>query len=169
MYIHSMNKSLFLLCCLLSFSCAGYCGQKGPEEDGVMCNERIVGEWSVSSAFSSEHIEELIKASDDWNVKTDGKVSITWKIVDTGADVFPVDEIPGYQANIRALADGEKKIKVLSNIRLGLMRSIISHELGHKFGLAHKESGIMRPNVDDNYFVTDDDLNAFNTLWKYRK
>jgi hypothetical protein len=141
--------------------CGSYTELDGRVLDGRMCDERLQREYTISSAFTPEQQGAIIAAGDDWNAATDSRVALTWRIVDTGAAVYPAGSDPKVGGHYDSY---ESRMSLRPTQAPEAMRLLVQHELGHSFGLGHTQPGEL---MDQwvNVGITAADLAHFDRLW----
>lgn len=157
-----------LLALPLLAGCESPCGSTlddGTSYDGMMCESRIRRTLAVSSDFSTEQLDALMLAGDDWAAATGGRVALTWRVVPHAeADVARWYSL---EHNAQTYAD-EGTIQVSRHLSAEQTRKTMRHELGHTFGLGHAadESATMFTTASD--VLSASDLATFDRLWLSR-
>jgi hypothetical protein len=166
-----MKRLVCLLVALLALGCADRpdCGAyavDGETYDGNMCEERLTRELRVSSAFSPDLQEAIVRASDDWAEWTHWRAALTITVVDKGADVYPAD-LPGGAIADQNARTGE--IRLQPETPAWQARAAIAHELGHSFGLGHARPRDQAMHPNSNAPISADDIAVFDRLWVDRQ
>lgn len=109
--------------------------------DGTMCASHLTKSLTIDSTLTPDQVQSVTDASDDWNVLTDGRVALTWTVVDpTDSPFFSVDPTITIADDVLGSYEMlEDRIVVRGDVDGSNLRILASHELGHYFGLGHHD------------------------------
>ncbi len=113
--------------------------------------DRLNAVWTISENFSDIEIETIIRAGNDWNEFTGGRVNLSFKIgtVETNSPwTIAREVIEGKSANTYINDSGEAAIildaDTYSGQCEGKLYNVVAHEFGHTFGIyEHGDNGVM--------------------------
>lgn len=165
-----MSKLWLLLLTVLNLSGCyasdSLCNPSDSFEDGTMCQSRIVRTLKLSDEFTPEQQALVIQGGMDWEVATQGKVRLTWVVTsDAESDVFPH---PGNRRQLGNFNHGNAEIWLRADMDDFNLRIVTAHELGHSFGLAHRNCNgrqVMQPKHGAQS-VNELDVEHFNELYE---
>ena len=127
-----MNKLIAILIVLLTtVACA-------PEMSSRLSSARI------SNKFSSEQIESIENALEQWKAATNGEAALDVSIVDESeANIKPVDFIANGSKNGAWGVFYLGEIQIKRDLPVQYFKHTALHELGHSFGMPHSDHGVM--------------------------
>ncbi len=116
----------------------------------------------ISTNFSAEETEQILAASDEWKLATNGAISLDMRIGLEAVQhsIVAARYLGGLSGKTLKPTDGRANvtIQLLGGLPSAVLKQVTMHELGHALGLDHAEEGIMRERFnDDQPCLTEED------------